>query len=316
MQLKIYNHIIKPDLPGILEALQKEAQKGFNKFDFIPRVQNGNIKVVCPFHDDHRPSAFIYAGTEGDTVFGTFHCFSCGKKAALPVFCNRITHRPDFCEWGNQWLIDNFGQEFQEGPSVELPEIILGSSKQNKYIDESILENYRYIHPYLLARGIDPEVIKKFEVGWNPQTDAVTFPIRDEHGKLIGVTERSVKSKRFSIPEGMGKPVYLLYHIIKEGITSVHVCESQINTLTLWSWGIPAIGLLGTGTKDQYEILKKSGIRSYHLCFDGDDAGAKGANRFHDAMYQTGCFIERVALPPFKDVNDLTRENFLNLWRS
>lgn len=123
-----------------------------------------------------------------------------------------------------------------------------------------------------------------------------------------------LKQKDFFIPEGIDKPVYLLYNVLRKGLTEVYVCESQINALTLWTWGIPAIALFGTGTKEQYEILKKSGIRIYHLCFDGDSAGDKGANRFINEMYKD-CIIDVVGIPDGKDVNDMTKEQFINLWR-
>ena len=95
-------------------------------------------------------------------------------------------------------------------------------------------------------------------------------------------------------------------------IDSVYVTESQINCLTLHSWGYPAIALFGTGSKNQYEILKKSGIRNYCLALDGDEAGRKGIRRFIDNMPQD-VLISIALLPEGKDVNDLTCEEFLNL---
>lgn len=309
--LVIYNHIIQPDINSILNKVKKETEG--HKLDYIGPIRNNNIKIVCPFHNDTNPSCFVYASNEGDTVFGTAHCFSCGTKASLPRLVNRLYGLSDGAEFGKQWLIDNFSNTFLE-QSILLPEIELPNTKRRQYMNEDILKQYRYIHPYILGRGISPEVVRLFEVGWNPQTDSITFPVRDEHGGLIGITERSVNTKRFHIPEGLNKPVYLLYFVLRKGLTEVYVCESQINALTLWSWGIPAVALIGTGTTEQYRILKKSGIRNYHLCFDGDNAGRKGASKFIKAM-KKDCLIDTVEIPEGKDVNDLTKDQFVNLWR-
>ena len=70
--------------------------------------------------------------------------------------------------------------------------------------------------------------------------------------------------------------------------------------------------MLGTGVEHQYKILRKSGIRKYHLAFDGDLAGFKGMLRFlyhmpHDVL------IDVVDLPKGKDVNDLNKYEFLAL---
>ena len=97
--------------------------------------------------------------------------------------------------------------------------------------------------------------------------------------------------------------------LIKNNIDTVIVCESQINALTLWSWGYPAIALIGTGSPHQYEVLKKSGIRNYILCFDGDEAGDKGTNRFKKNM-SSDVFISTKLIPRGKDVNNLTKEEF------
>ena len=126
------------------------------------------------------------------------------------------------------------------------------------------------------------------------------------------VTERSVNNKYFYITEDVIKPVYLLNFIKKENITTVYVVESQINALTLWSWGYPAIALIGTGSPHQYEVLKKSGIRNYILCFDGDEAGDKGTNRFKKNM-SSDVFISTKLITRGKDVNKLTKEEFDNL---
>ena len=117
-----------------------------------------------------------------------------------------------------------------------------------------------------------------------------------------------MNDKTFLIDYNKEKPVYLLNYIIKKGITEATVCESQINALTCYGFGYPAIALFGTGTDYQYNILKKSGIRFYHLAFDGDNAGRKATKKFIDNI--KNAFIDVIILPEHKDVNDLTQEEF------
>ena len=128
----------------------------------------------------------------------------------------------------------------------------------------------------------------------------------------MGITERSVNTKNFYIPEGLDLPIYLLNYIIRENINEVYVVESQIDALTLWTFGYPAIALFGTGGRKSYDILKRSGIRIYHLCFDGDLAGRHGALRFIRNMSEN-VMIDVIYLPDGKDVNDLSKEEFDHL---
>ena len=108
-------------------------------------------------------------------------------------------------------------------------------------------------------------------MGFDKEKNAITFPVYDEKHRLVMITERSVFSKKFYIPRDTEKPVYLLFDLIENNKTTAFVCESQINALYMRSiLGVPAISLFGTGSEEQYKILKKSGIRHYVLLFDGD----------------------------------------------
>ena len=170
-------------------------------------------------------------------------------------------------------------------------------------------QSYDFYHPYMWKRHLSKEVVDQFRVGYDKERNAITFPVYDEKHRLVMITARCVDNKRFYIPEGVEKPVYLLYDVIERGETTAFVAESQINALTLRTFGYPGTALFGTGTTKQYEILKKSGIRNYILAFDGDSAGEHGAQRFKNNMPKD-VFITELKLPAGKDVNDLTKEEF------
>ena len=307
MNLVINKHIIDADLYDILIKLKNESNgKYLNKI----KKSGDNIAISCPFHkegNEQHPSCFVYLRTDNDNVpFGYFKCFTCHEQGQLYKLVAKCLNYS--IEQAQQWLIDNFSNTFSSS-NLNLSTIELNKSKEVTYLDPQILDNYRYIHPYLLNRGIKEDIIKKFSVGWNPDTDSVTFPVWDIHNNLIGITERSVKSKNFYIPEGIDLPIYLLNYIISNNITEVYVVESQIDALYLWGFGYPAIALFGTGGKKSYEILKHSGIRIFHLCLDGDLAGRHGILRFVKNM-PDNIIIDIVQLPQGKDVNDLTKEEF------
>lgn len=78
------------------------------------------------------------------------------------------------------------------------------------------------------------------------------------------------------------------------------------------SWGYPAVALFGTGSKKQYDILNKSEIHSFCLALDGDDAGRKGVKNFIKNINDDK-LVSVVIMPDFTDVNDLNKEQFLDL---
>ena len=306
MELIINNKLIDGDMSTILQKIREDSHS--HLLSVIGHENNDNIKITCPFHkngNESHPSCFVYSKRSGDVEYGYYKCFTCGSKGHL---YNLVSYCLDIdVEKAKKWLVDNFSNTFVRR-ELELPKIEL-TQQERKYLDEDILIPYAYYHPYLEDRGISFEVAKRFQVGWNRERNSITFPVWDNYGRLVGITERYINEKRFYIPEDLKKPIYLLNFFIEDSITTAFVCESQFNALTLWTWGYPAIALFGTGSKAQYKVLNRSGIRKYYLCFDGDDAGKKGARRFIQNINKDAIVVE-LNIPLGKDVNDLTKEEF------
>ena len=309
MELIIKNKLINAPIPTILNRLKSECKHDY--LHYIGPDKNDHVAITCPFHkngQERRPSCFVYTKTDDpDLPYGTVHCFTCGRGTTLPYLVG-------YClggnvELGNDWLEERFGDTFIVTEDY-LPPIELDKKSEDKnFLDENILNQYAFYHPYMFKRKLTNEVINKFKIGYDKNTDCITFPIWDEKGNLVSISRRSTKKKYFKLENNIGKPIYLLNFIKAENITTVYVVESQINALTLWSWGMPAIALLGTGSKAQYEILRNSGIRNYILCFDGDLAGKKGEKRFIENM-RKNVIVSVKEIPAGKDVNDLTEEEF------
>ena len=312
----IINHVkIKQDIKSILSSLKKETN---NKYFNIVEDKGFDVVCQCPFHKDGaeaKPACFIYNDSSNPTIeFGTYHCFACGAKGrlrSLVSFCLDLTK-----EESDEWLIDNFGSSYVEEVKL-IDRLEFGKRETKEYLDESILDSFEYNNDnalnYLInKRHLSKEVIDYFKIGYNLETASVTFPCRDLSGHLVGIFERNILSKRFHIPKINPKPVYLLYESTRLNYNFVYVVESQINALTCWSWGYPAVALFGTGAKSQYDDLKKSGIRKFCCVFDGDNAGREGLSKFIKNMPDSIMIFYKI-VPEGKDVNDLTEEEFNEL---
>ena len=312
MQLKIKNRLITEPIINILYQARREANNGKLK-DIIDK-HNGNLLISCPIHKDgfeRRPSCTVAISTETDLEPGFAHCFTCGYSAPLTQLITDVFNEDDV-NFGEEWIRERFGTTLVS--SVEyLPEIVLNKPKiEKQFLDESILTEYDYYHPYMWYRKLSKEVVDMFRVGYDKNREAITFPVYDEKHRLVMITARSVNTKMFFIPAETEKPVYLLYYLLENNIKTAYVVESQINALYMWSLGYPTIGLFGTGSDTQYETLRKCGIRNFITCFDGDEAGQKGAYRFRKNMPKD-CFITDIHLPAGKDVNDLSAEQIKEL---
>lgn len=312
--IKIGHKLINTPVEVILQTARKELTNGkLKRIDDKGR----NLLISCPIHkggmENHPSCNVLNIADDPNLEAGTAHCFACGYRANMVRLIGDLFEKTD--EWAQEWLCDRFFDTYiieeEYLPPIDLHRV----PGEKQTISEESLKEFDFYHPYMWHRKLSKEVVDQFRVGYDKSRGAITFPVYDEKHNLVMVTARSVNSKRFYIPEKTEKPVYLLYDILDRGITKVYVCESQINTLYLRSLGYDAIGLFGTGSYTQLDTLKRSGIRSYILCFDGDEAGRKGANRFKKHI-GNDVFITDVLLPRGKDVNDLSAEELENLFQN
>lgn len=312
--LIINNKLINTPILNILKQVKSELTNNKLK-DIVDK--HDSIRVTCPHHKmglENHPSCGVYAGgtdNDIDTItYGSFHCFTCGFKGSLGKFIGECFDMDE--KFGNEWLVERFGNHLVYEKTISLTNIKPIAFNETPILNESILDKFQSYHPYMTQRKLSKDVIEKFKIKYDPESQCIIFPVWDENNKLVMLTKRNVNKKHFYINKNIEKPIYLLNYNLKDKVKSVYVCESQINTLTLQSWGYNAIGLFGTGTQHQYNILKQSSINHFILCLDPDEAGEHGIKRFILNMNQHS-IIDVIQIPKNKDVNDLTKEEFEKL---
>ena len=320
-QLIIGDRVINSGLLAIIRKIRQDSN-----YSYFKDVQDKGdyIRVTCPYHKDgqeQHPSMSIFLN-DSDSKYqsGNFNCLTCGESGSLPKLVSHCLSLS--IEDSKQWLINNFSSEIlvdrEETDKMlsalekNLTSYTNGIDKKQHYLDKEELTKYNFYHPYMWQRKLSKEVVDKFQIGYDEDLNAITFPVWDEKNNLVMVTKRCVNNKKFFIPDNVSKPVYLLNFAIKDGLNQVYVCESQINTLYCYSLGMPAIGLFGTGDPYQYDILKKVGIKHYILALDGDMAGRKGIFKFIKNL-EKNSFIDVLVLPESKDINDLSKEEIEKL---
>lgn len=311
------------------------AQHGVNRFHIF-RNNGDNVQTNCPFHkngQERKPSF----GVNGE--IDKCHCFACGWSGTIEEMISELYGYQDEGKFGKRWLIKRFNtveietrKNIMEGfenddntlcssvfnrSNKRSDRILCGKTRQvrlsdeteQKEITEEELDKYRYIHPYMYERGLTDEIIERFDIGYDRERKEITFPVRDIEGRCVFVAGRSVKSKFFRLPKGLDKPVYQSYRFNSGKYRTAYITESFLNCLTCWKYDKPAMAMIGTGDKKQYEILNKLPVREYILAFDPDEAGRKATERFR--KYVHGKIIKELVYTDNRDINDL-QEEFLN----
>lgn len=309
----------------IIDELKRQLT--INKINLLNSIRDTpeNIMVSCPYHkngQERRPSAGIKKSD------GTFHCFACGEVHTLPeVISYCFGNVDEFGNFGWNWLLKNFvsiSVEERKPLDLQFNRKKITVAPKN-FIGEQELDSYRYTHQYMYKRKLTDEIIELFDIGYDKDTECITFPVRDVNGNCLFVARRSVNTKFFNYPQGAEKPLYGLYelnatrsvnghpvHILPNFPNEIIICESMIDALTCWVYGKYAVALNGLGNDLQFKQLRELPCRKYILATDNDSAGMKARKRIRNNVRNK--LITEYKFPPNrKDINDLTKEEFDNL---
>ena len=187
-----------------------------------------------------------------------------------------------------KWLCEFCGYDYYQ-EEEELPEslqILQMLTKMNKEssseeddnsplkpISEKVLSYYLPYGNYLFERdNISLSTQKFFEIGYDPQANRITIPIRDEFGSLVGVKGRLLQEH---IEDGQNKYLYLfncnksrilyglhqnLDAILRQG--KVFVGESEKFVMQLYDMGYYGIATGGSKiSKHQINMLTRLGVQ-------------------------------------------------------
>lgn len=186
------------------------------------------------------------------------------------------------------------------------------------------LKNLATEHPFFGERGILPETIKEFGLGFcskGMMKDRIVFPIHRKDGILIGYTGRTVKeitdeNPKWLLPPGLVKPKVLFnFHRVVGKFRTVIMVEGGTSLVAVHQAGFPnVVGLLGKEllederlSYDQLRLITEHFDQAVVL-LDGDKDGRERAEQCAGKLI-TGIFTRLVTLPTDKDPADLSPQD-------
>ena len=270
---------------------------------------NGNKLIASsPFRDDHAPSFFVnlegdYVGTWADSgAYGDY--YEKGNFVKLLAYLRNESEMQT-----EKYLTDKYGVigEFKQGDTLKIVAPKLRTKFKKEYaLTESTIKPA--ISPYMIARGIAPDIQSMFSVGYNPQNKgytALAWHYADA-GEIANVKYRSTRNKRFFY-EPDAKPiselVYGLYQA-REYAEAV-ICEGEIDALSWWTAGIPAIATGSAHISNrQAELIIQAGFDVIYLGGDNDRQGQSFNGQLADKL-RGYAELRQVDYGEEKDANDV-----------
>lgn len=234
-----------------------------------------NIMCCCPYHTETNPSMGILS----EYPF-TWNCFGCGANGNLAQLVQHTLGMPNEV-LAESWIVKNYSMvSATERPPINIEEILDGTDLDRKRtLPESEVNKYKgKKHEYMSKRGFTDRTLIKYEVGFDEEVRAITFPVRTSDGRARFIKRRFVDRKGFLNEKDIYKKdiVYGLNYIVQapNPITEIYLNESETDTMACYQGRLPAGAILGRILfKEQVKELVKAGIKTVNLFLDNDIHG-------------------------------------------
>jgi len=242
------------------------------------------IACQCLFHDDSRPSMFIYPDK--------YRCEACGawgwsanllKK--LELDSGRIVRpnaKVDFNNPFSRWMANQ-----------TLVDALKFAWKNNKKSPSL----------YMRDRGISPK--DQIRLGIGIRDGWITFPIRNEHGKIIGATARALDNKekaKYVVPAHQDPNLlYVPDPNLLQDTRRIFITFGIIDAVTLSIYGFPSAS---TTSGKRIDASSLHHIRKL-LLFIPDRHEEADANKIASQLDWRGKVIKVNYPDGCKDINDV-----------
>ena len=244
----------------------------------VSSISGTEALCMCPWHPDTSIGHLYVSMSKG-----VYLCMSCGAKGHL----------------------DQSGIETPLVSTNDLRErlnAMKAPKQKQKTYPESWLTQFDVPHPYWTdERGFEEADVSRFRLGYDPFSNRLTLPLRDLHGRILGVTYRRLDDgkPKYLHPKGFPTGRHLYGGWLLTDQRKVALVEGQLDAVRAWSSRIPALSMMGARlTRDQVKVLQRSGIRHVVLMLDNDSAGVQGTIGVHEALRGSGI---RVSIGWYRD---------------
>lgn len=242
-----------------------------------------------------------------------------GKSLAVRMVGTKAGVWSDFAEgssggdlldlWGavkNTQFIDTL-KEVKEYLGVVEDKPAFINKKQYKHPSKpKIKKPSPSMEKWFTGRGVRLNTLESLKVA--EVNGAICFPYLSPDGKLELCKYRSLKEKKFWSNED---PIPCLFgwQAIKPDHRDVAICEGEIDCLSFWEQGIPALSVPFGAGKDgkqkwiDYEFDRLSRFDNLYICMDSDEAGKIAKDDIISRLGRDRCKV--VDLHVYKDANQV-----------
>lgn len=232
---------------------------------------------LCHVHGDTNASARVNALTGG------WLCYACGAKGYVDT--DKIVVSPD-----------SVVRELQTLDKVINEKPVTYSERWLNLFDA------QGPGEYWLSR-YNEETCRLYRLGFDPATNAATYPLRDRKGTVLGVVRRSLldTGPKYLYPYGVDIST-LLFDLHRNESDTVILVEGATDAIAVREAGFEAMAIYGSRlSRRQAELLRAYSPNRIIAAFDQDRAGDSA---YEGVREQFGVTVERARWDTYKDLSE------------
>lgn len=231
-------------------------------------VKGTELTCSCPFsqnhkHGDSNPSFGISLDKE------VCHCFGCGWSGSVISL---------YCEVLGIGRSEAAHMVYGNISPAEMARMLSGDQEREPEERPVLKDRWSGWHEYWGERGFSKETVGRWGLGFDPEENRVTVPIRHK-GDVVGYTKRSLDGSqpKWKNTKGFDKRNYLFGLDERKGGRCVLV-EAPLSAIKLWQEGVRgAVASFGCSLSEEQSLLIRSNFDECLIWYDPDDAGRNGA---------------------------------------
>lgn len=303
-------------------------------YNLSPIGKGAKRSLLCPFHNERKPSCSINLEKR------VFHCFGCDAKGNILDFVVRM----ESCSLpeGAEKLAEICGiplaeltkatepvaheqktrlrgsrklQDARDPPTTRKATATLDESHGEAPVSSggpintplSFTLKLDPSHPYLSERGLAPETVEAFGVGFcsrGMMKGRICIPIHNERGELVAYAGRwpgeegfPENEDRYKLPPGFEK-TRVLFNLHRVPLRDhIIVVEGYFSVMRLHELGFEnVVALMGRSISERQAELLTEHFSHVTLLLDGDAPGRSGAEAVLSTLARL-LFVRDAVLP-------------------
>jgi DNA primase len=272
-------------------------ERVLDHYGLIPHLRRSRdgYRGVCPIHGGHNPTQFSVSTSRNAWV-----CFGdCGNGGSVLDFvsCMEKVSLHEAAQLIQQWFSVQPPIAAIRHMGKDVPTPSTTSDDHRSLPNEPLcftLSDLDATHPYLSSRGLVPETIATFGIGYctkGTMAGRIAIPIHNLAEQLVAYAGRCTEKPlagqpKYLFPRGFRKSLELFnYHraLMAEPLETLVVVEGFFDCMKVWQAGFQrVVAIMGSSLSGTQEdlILKAVGPHGeVLLMFDENEAGRTGREK-------------------------------------